>query len=50
MKNKYIGSSFDDFLKEEDIYEEVTDRAIKKVIAYQQFRSLGSIAGIPIKI
>ena len=35
MKNKHIGSSFDDFLKEEDIYEEVTDRAIKKVIAYQ---------------
>ena len=35
MKNKHIGSSFDDFLKEEEIYEEVTDRAIKKVIAYQ---------------
>ncbi|MDQ7047793.1 MAG: hypothetical protein Q9M39_09385 [Sulfurovum sp.] len=30
MKNKHIGSSFDDFLKEEEIYEEVTDRAIKK--------------------
>ena len=35
MKNKHIGSSFDDFLKEEEIYEEVTDRAIKRVIAYQ---------------
>jgi predicted XRE-type DNA-binding protein len=35
MKNKHIGSSFDDFLKEEEIYEEVTDSAIKRVIAYQ---------------
>jgi antitoxin HicB len=30
-----IGSSFDDFLKEEKIYEEVTARAIKRVIARQ---------------
>jgi DNA-binding Xre family transcriptional regulator len=30
-----IGSSFDDFLKEEGIYEEVTARAIKRVIARQ---------------
>ena len=28
-----IGSSFDDFLKEEGIYEEVTAQAIKRVIA-----------------
>lgn len=28
-----IGSSFDDFLKEEGIYEEVTARAIKRVVA-----------------
>jgi len=35
MENKYIGSDFEDFLKEEDIYEEVKDIAIKKVIAYQ---------------
>jgi hypothetical protein len=30
-----IGSSFDDFLKEEAIYEAVTVRAIKRAIARQ---------------
>jgi antitoxin HicB len=36
MKKKgRIGSSFDDFLKSEGIYEEVTARAIKRVIARQ---------------
>ena len=36
MKKKgRIGSSFDDFLKQEDIYEEVTAHAIKRVIARQ---------------
>ena len=30
-----IGSSFDDFLKKEGMYEEVTARAIKRVIARQ---------------
>jgi antitoxin HicB len=36
MKKKgRIGSSFDDFLKEEKIYTEVTARAIKRVIARQ---------------
>jgi antitoxin HicB len=36
MKKKgRIGSSFDDFLKEEGIYGEVTARAIKRVIARQ---------------
>ncbi len=36
MKKKgRIGSSFDDFLKEEAIYEEVTARAMKRVIARQ---------------
>jgi DNA-binding Xre family transcriptional regulator len=30
-----IGSSFDDFLKEEGLYEAVTARAIKRVIARQ---------------
>ncbi|MCT7617730.1 helix-turn-helix domain-containing protein [Aliarcobacter butzleri] len=28
-------SDFDEFLKEEDIFEEVNNNAIKKVIAYQ---------------
>jgi len=30
-----VGSSFDEFLKDEGIYEEVTARAIKRVIARQ---------------
>lgn len=34
-KKGRIGSSFDEFLKEERIYEEVTSRAIKRVIARQ---------------
>src|SRR4051812_14995350 len=34
-RNAHIGSSFDDFLKQEGIYEEVTARAIKRVIARQ---------------
>lgn len=35
MENKYIGSDFDEFLKEDGIYEETNDIAIKRVIAYQ---------------
>jgi len=35
MSNKSIGSSFDDFLVEEGIAEEVEAGAIKKMIAYQ---------------
>ena len=36
MKNKrYIGSSFDSWLREEGIYEEVTATAIKRVLARQ---------------
>ena len=36
MKKKgRIGSSFDDYLREEGIYEEVTANAIKRVIARQ---------------
>jgi antitoxin HicB len=34
-KKGRIGSSFDDYLKDEGIYEEVTARAIKRVIARQ---------------
>lgn len=33
MKNDHIGSNFEDFLREEGIYEEVEAGAIKKVIA-----------------
>ena len=35
MKNKALGSSFDDFLTEEGLTDEVESGAIKKIIAYQ---------------
>ena len=40
MKNKSIGSSFDDFLEEEGIAEEVEAGAIKKIIAYQLLEAI----------
>jgi antitoxin HicB len=33
--NKYRGSSFEDFLKEEGIFEECHQEAVKRVIAFQ---------------
>ena len=30
-----IGSSFDDFLKDEGVFEEATELAVKRVLAYQ---------------
>ena len=35
MKNKHVGSKFDDFLQQEGILEETTAAATKRVIAYQ---------------
>ena len=35
MKNKHIGSNFDDFLKEEGIFPETEAVAVKRVIALQ---------------
>jgi predicted XRE-type DNA-binding protein len=35
MKNNFVGSTFDDFLAEEEIKEEVANHAIKKIIAFQ---------------
>jgi predicted XRE-type DNA-binding protein len=35
MKKENIGSSFDDWLHEEGLYEEVTSVAIKRVLARQ---------------
>jgi hypothetical protein len=40
MKKQNIGSSFDDFLKEDGIYEEVTAAAIKRVLARQIERAM----------
>lgn len=35
MNNKHIGSSFDDFLREEGLFAETEATAVKRVIAYQ---------------
>jgi antitoxin HicB len=35
MKNKHLGSCFDDFLKDEGIHEEARAHAIKRVLAWQ---------------
>jgi len=35
MNKKHIGSKFDDFLKEENLLEQVQAAAIKRVVAYQ---------------
>ena len=35
MSKKHIGSSIDDFLKEEGIFEEAQTQAIKEVVAWQ---------------
>lgn len=35
MNKKYKGSNFDDFLKEEKIYEQVQSAAITRVTAYK---------------
>ncbi len=35
MKNKHIGSDFDDFLKEEGLLAEVEATAAKRILAYQ---------------
>jgi hypothetical protein len=41
MNKENIGSSFDDWLREEDIYEQTTAVAVKRVLARQidQFHS-----------
>jgi hypothetical protein len=35
MKNKHRGSNFEDFLKEEGIFEECHAEAVKRVIAFK---------------
>ena len=34
-RSKHLGSSFEDFLQEEGIHEEVTTHAIKRILAWQ---------------
>lgn len=40
MKNKHKGSNFDDFLKEEGIYDECHAEAVKRVLSYQVEKEL----------
>jgi DNA-binding Xre family transcriptional regulator len=40
MNNEYIGSSFNDFLEEEGIREEVETGAVKQLIAFQLQQTL----------
>ncbi len=35
VQDKKIGSSFEDFLKDEGTYEETTEQAVKRVLAWQ---------------
>lgn len=35
MREKNIGSDFDEFLKEEGIFEDAQETAVKRVLAYQ---------------
>lgn len=44
VKNRYIGSDFSDFLKEEGIYEEVTEAAIKRTMAFQLKRKIKALS------
>ena len=39
-KNKYIGSNFDDFLKEEGILEEIEEVVAKKIFVFQMEKEM----------
>ncbi len=40
MSKKHMGSSIDDFLKEEGIFEEAQARAVKEVVAWQLAKAM----------
>jgi hypothetical protein len=40
MSKKHMGSSIDDFLKEEGIFEETQAQAIKEVVAWQPAQAM----------
>jgi len=40
MSKKHMGSSLDDFLKEEGIFEEAQSQAIKEVVAWQLAKAM----------
>ncbi len=49
-KNKHTGSSLDDFLQEENLYEEVTARALKKASIHELEQLVSSTRGLKSKI
>ncbi|MFZ4715501.1 MAG: Fis family transcriptional regulator [Bacteriovoracaceae bacterium] len=49
-KNKHTGDSFDNFLKEEDLYEEVTARALKKTSIHELVQIVSSTRGLKSRI
>jgi antitoxin HicB len=42
-RNPHTGSSFDDFLKEEGIFEEVQAKALKRALAEQIQESMSAV-------
>ena len=40
MSKKHLGSSIDDFLKEEGIFEEAQPQAVKEVVAWQLAKAM----------
>jgi len=40
MSNKHMGSSIDDFLKEEGIFEDAQTQAVKEVVAWQLAKAM----------
>ena len=40
MNEKHMGSSIDDFLKEEDVFQQAQAQAIKEVVAWQLVEAL----------
>jgi len=40
MSKKHMGSSIDDFLKEEGIFEEAQAQAVKEVVAWQRAEAM----------
>ena len=48
--NKFRGNDFDEFLKEDDIYEEVTARSLKKTSIYKLEKLVSSTRGFKSKM
>jgi hypothetical protein len=45
MTNPHIGSSFDDFLDEEGLKNEITTRSIREILAWQGHQKIANLEG-----